>query len=134
MNLATVREYREYAEVDETKPDVKVKPSLPKEFREKSTLWTALFIAYAVCAFALPAAAIYWVVAQSRWPLLLQTISVIFFGLVSQQGLHLLGILGHEGLHFNLHKNRYVSAVLAIVFSSMVAAFMEIGMAISHWN
>jgi beta-carotene hydroxylase len=110
------------------------KPRLPKEYGEKSALWTALFIGYAVCAYVLPAAAIYWVAAQSRWPLPLKTVSVIFLGLLSQQGLHLLGIVGHEGFHFNLHDNRYLSAVLGIVFSSMVGGFMEIGMAISHWN
>jgi beta-carotene hydroxylase len=134
MNLATHDKHGEYAAVDEAKLDLKVKPRLPNEYRQKSALWTALFLGYAVCAYILPAAAIYWVAAQSRWPLLCQIISVIFFGLVSQQGLHLLGIVGHEGLHFNLHDNRYLSAVLGIVFSAMVAGFLEIGMAISHWN
>jgi fatty acid desaturase len=46
----------------------------------------------------------------------------------------LLGWVGHEGFHFNLHDNRHVSALLGIVFSSMVAAFMQIGAAVSHWN
>jgi len=64
----------------------------------------------------------------------LQVISVISLGLLSQQGLHLLGWVGHEGFHFNLHDNRHLSAVIGIVFSSMVGTFMEIGAAISHWN
>lgn len=54
--------------------------------------------------------------------------------LLAQQGLHLLGWVGHEGLHLSLARNRYVSAGLGIFFSSMIINFMEVGWAASHWN
>jgi hypothetical protein len=41
------------------------------------------------------------VVAESQWPLLAQAVSMIGFGCWSQQRLHLLGWIGHEGFHFN---------------------------------
>jgi fatty acid desaturase len=131
MNLDT---HTDHPEVGGTKPNLNVKPRLPKEYRDKSLLWTVLFIAYAVCGYIVPAAAIYWVAAQSHWPLPAQAMSVILLGLLSQQGLHLLGWVGHEGFHCNLHDNRRFSAILGIIFSSMVGTFMEIGAAISHWN
>jgi beta-carotene hydroxylase len=54
--------------------------------------------------------------------------------LLAQQGLHLLGWVGHEGLHLSLARNRYVSAGLGIFFSSMIINFMKVGWAASHWN
>jgi beta-carotene hydroxylase len=110
------------------------RPRLPDALCEKSLPLALIFMACALGAYILPAAAIYWVVAHSRWPLLPQVVSVIVLAALSQQGLHLLGWVGHEGFHFNLHDNRHVSALLGIVCSSMVAAFMQIGAAVSHWN
>ena len=111
-----------------------IKPTLPKEFLKISPLWTTCFVGYAVLAYLLPAAAIYWVVVSSELPVALQVILVFLLAVLSQQGLHLLGWVGHEGFHFNLHKNKYVSSVLGIVFSSMIGTFMQVGAAISHWN
>jgi fatty acid desaturase len=37
-------------------------------------------------------------------------------------------------MHLSLTRNRYVSAILGIFFSSMVINFMEIGFAIGHWD
>jgi beta-carotene hydroxylase len=121
-------------EADRPLPDLSEKPRLPDAWREKSLPLALLFMAYALAAYVLPAAAIYWVVARSQWPLLLQAASVIGFACLSQQGLHLLAWVGHEGFHFNLHDNRHVSAMLGIALSSMVATFSEIGAAASHWN
>jgi fatty acid desaturase len=134
MSVTVHDRYEEPAQGNGSGPDLRVKPRLPNECYEKSVLWTLLFLSYAVSAYVLPAAAIYWVVAQSGWSAPPQILSVICLGILSQQGLHLLGWVGHEGFHSNLHKNRHVSAVIGIVFSSMVGTFMQIGAAISHWN
>ncbi|MHB8545120.1 MAG: fatty acid desaturase family protein, partial [Leptospirales bacterium] len=53
---------------------------------------------------------------------------------IAQQGLHLFGWIGHEGLHFNLVKNRRLSAFLGLSFSSMIVSHMGFGFALSHWN
>jgi beta-carotene hydroxylase len=43
-------------------------------------------------------------------------------------------LVGHEGLHLSLARNRYLSAGLGIFFSSMIINFMEMGWAAGHWN
>lgn len=109
------------------------KPQLPHEFYKPSLLLLATFILYSLVMFILPAL-IARIVVTLPVVLPIRIIMMIPLVLIAQQGIHLLGWVGHEGFHLSLHRNKYVSAFLGIFFSSMVAGFLEIGAAISHWN
>jgi fatty acid desaturase len=111
----------------------KARLQLPPDICRPSRLGTFLFITYSVTLFVMPAA-VCRSIAGSDLPLLIRALCVLPLLLLAQQGLHLLGWVGHEGMHLSLTRNRYMSAFLGIFFSSMVINFMEMGFAISHWN
>ncbi|QRN94336.1 fatty acid desaturase [Archangium violaceum] len=107
-------------------------PRLPRELYTPSLVGGASFIGYAVGLFVVPA----WLAVElvsSPVALALRIPGVLALLLVAQQGVHLLGWVGHEGFHFNLHRNRYVSALLGIFFSSMVLSFFQVGVGPTHW-
>jgi beta-carotene hydroxylase len=109
------------------------RPAIPRGWYEPSTTGSAAFVLYAVTLFLVPAYLSVQVVhAQaSAW---LKLAALVPLLILSQQGLHLCGWVGHEGLHFTLHRNRYVSAVVGIFVSSFTPAFMAVGAAFSHWQ
>jgi beta-carotene hydroxylase len=109
------------------------KPRLPPELYRASRFGASAFISYSVALFIVPAALSRFIVGTDL-PMAIQLIAALPLLLLAQQGLHLLGWVGHEGLHLSLARNRYVSASLGIFFSSMIINFMEIGWAASHWN
>src|SRR5262245_12399463 len=106
---------------------------LPPEIYRPSRLGAFIFITYSVALFVIPAA-LCRLFAGSNLPLLVRALWLLPVLLLAQQGLHLLGWVGHEGMHLSLTRNRYISASLGIFFSSMVISFLEMGFAISHWN
>ncbi len=108
-------------------------PKLPSHLEEVSIAKTVCFIGTSLLLFVLPALTAYWVWITPvqlfiKLPIML---GLLFF---SQQGLHLLGWVGHEGFHLNLSRNKFVSAYMGIFFSSIIFSFMQIGASISHWN
>jgi beta-carotene hydroxylase len=115
------------------KGESSARPRLPAEIYRPSPLGAFVFVAYSVTLFVMPAA-LCRLVAGLDLPLLFRALWLLPLLFLAQQGLHLLGWVGHEGMHLSLSHNRYVSAILGIFFSSMVISFMEMGFAIDHWN
>jgi len=72
-------------------------------------------------------------VLSSGLPVVAQLLLLVPLWLLCQQGLHLLGWVGHEGTHLNLHRNKYVSAVAGTLLSSAIPGFINFGAALSHW-
>lgn len=110
-----------------------VRPKLPKKLTERSTGFAVLFIVYAIGIYFIPALLAYkvWNANVDTYIKIILMLPLFF---VSQQGLHLYGWIGHEGFHLSLSKNKYVSAYVGVIISSMVFSFMQIGASISHWN
>jgi fatty acid desaturase len=52
--------------------------------------------------------------------------------LMAGQGLHLLGIIGHDGSHGNLHRVRFKSMTIGIMCSSIVPLHCDVGFSIWH--
>lgn len=111
--------------------DVK-RPQLPAELYEKSALGAALFVGFSTAMWLIPAGFAFWLATDATWPVWARVAAWLPTCLLAGQGLHLLGWVGHEGFHFNLHDNKKVSAVIGILFSSMIMSFMQIGASISH--
>lgn len=111
-----------------------VKPALPKDFTTPSLLGTCGIVSYMLMLFLLPSAAVYYLLFESSFPLWLSILLSIPLYILSGQGMQLMGWIGHDGLHFNLHSNRIVSSLIGIIFSSPTATFVEMGMALDHWT
>ncbi len=108
-------------------------PKIPKKLRQISNWKTSLFITTALLFFICGGISAFylWNSNLNNYAKISLMAVLLFF---AQQGLHLLGWVGHEGFHLCLHKNKKNSAYLGLFFSSMVFSFQQIGSAISHWT
>jgi beta-carotene hydroxylase len=108
------------------------RPSLPRELYQPNAAWSMLFVLSSVgtfLGFGFLAAS----VAGMDAPLWIRGLAVPPLILASQQGVHLMGWVGHEGIHLSLHRNRYVSIIVGCFVSAM-SLFVALGYGISHWN
>jgi beta-carotene hydroxylase len=115
-------------------PNTLTIPRLPAEFHRKSPIGAVGLIVYMLSLFTVPTILNYYIIMYSNLSLTWQVVLCAPLFLLSGQSFHLMGWIGHDGFHFTLHKNRYVSAMLALIFSSMTIIFFEIGMAMDHWS
>lgn len=106
---------------------------IPREFYKKSGVMVALGVAYALALWAVPLVVLNLVWGSSLG-LATQLIVSIPLVVVSAQGLVLLGFLAHDGTHLNLHSDKRVSMVLAILLTLPLWPHSEIGFSIHHWN
>lgn len=110
------------------------KPQLPASFYQHSKLGTTCFILFMMTMFLMPGYLAYLLLCYSDLPAWLSlTMSLPLF-ILSGQGIHLMGWIGHDGLHFTLHENRIVSAIIGVFFSAGTVTFLEMGMALDHWT
>jgi beta-carotene hydroxylase len=109
------------------------RPRLPEHLRAPADSFGLVFCAYALLLFLIPAALSIFLLEglSSPW---LMVILLLPLWLVAQQGIHLLGMVGHEGLHGNLHRNRLLSVHLGLFFSSMAISYLVTGYFVTHWH
>jgi beta-carotene hydroxylase len=109
------------------------RPHLPESMRAPPDSVGLVFCAYALLLFLIPGILSAFLLKgiSSPWLLL---ISLLPLWLVAQQGIHLLGMVGHEGLHGNLHRNRLLSVHLGLLFSSMAITYFVTGYFVTHWH
>jgi fatty acid desaturase len=110
------------------------RPKLPPELYEKSLLGSAGLIGTMLAFFVGGGAINSWIWLHSTLPVAAKVLVSAPVFLVAGQGIHLMGWIGHDGLHFNLSKSRHWSAGIGIFFSAMTALFVEMGMALDHWT
>ncbi|MBG1266117.1 fatty acid desaturase family protein [Nostoc sp. WHI] len=120
--------HQELIQVNKTK-----KPKIPAQMYTPSIVGTSLFIFYACTMYLLPGYLAY-LVASLVAPVLLRILLIIPLVLLAGNGLLLMGYLGHDGIHFNLHRNRVVSVIIGCFFSSSIIGYLEMGFATTHWN
>lgn len=102
---------------------------IPERFLQRSTLRTCELILRAFLIWSCPAAVAYAVLSSglpAGWLLALP------LWLMAGQGLQLLGIIGHDGSHANLHRDRWTSFLIGILCSSAVPFHTDVGFAVSH--
>jgi fatty acid desaturase len=104
---------------------------VPAAFTRPSNAGTAAFICVGLAMFLLPAAATQ-LVLRSELAAGLKFVLVPALVLLAGQGLHVFGIIGHDGMHFNLHRKRVVSAVTGILVSSFIPFHSDLGFALWH--
>ena len=108
-------------------------PVLPTEFCKIHPLATIAFVCYGLLLYVSGAIGAGYVI-NSHLPAFAQFLILVLAWFTAQQGLHLLGIMGHEGFHGNLHPNREHSAMLGVFFSSIVTSYLVTGYALTHWK
>ena len=113
---------------------VKKKPKLPASFYDKSYLGTAGLVGTMLLLYVGGGVLNTYVWLHAALPLGGKVLVTAPVFLLAGQGMHLMGWIGHDGLHFNLARNRHVSTVIGIVFSAMTVLFVEMGMALDHWT
>lgn len=109
------------------------RPRLPEHLRAPPGPLGLVFCACSLLLFLIPAA-LSILVLESTGPLWLTMMLLVPLWLAAQQGIHLLGMVGHEGFHGNLHRNRLVSVHLGLFFSSAVISYLVTGYYVSHWQ
>jgi fatty acid desaturase len=109
------------------------RPRLPEHLRTEPDSFGLVFCAYALLLFLIPGALSIWVL-EGVSSLSLTIILLLPLWLVGQQGIHLLGMVGHEGLHGNLHRNRLLSVHLGLFLSSMAISYLVTGYFVTHWH
>jgi fatty acid desaturase len=107
---------------------------LPAKFHQISPFATVLYLAHALAFFLGPAVVAFAIVDDLPASTPLRVGLALALGLVGGHGMHLLTFVGHEGMHTNLHRNKYVSAALALLFASLVPFFFIVGFAMTHWK
>jgi fatty acid desaturase len=94
---------------------------------------TFALLLHATALFLLPAAGAALIVSAPLHPAL-RFLLVAPLTLLAGQGLHQLAFAGHEGFHLNLHRDKYTSALLGILFSSLAASYLVVGYFLTHWE
>jgi fatty acid desaturase len=107
------------------------RPALPPDFYRPEPALTLLafvygFALYFGCGYAC------YMAALSSVGLWLKLPSVLLLGLLSSNGLHLLGWLAHEGVHLSLVRDKNLNMLLG-AFAGSVLFFSSVGLGISHW-
>lgn len=106
---------------------------LPERFHRINPFATALYLAHALAFFLVPAILAFTIVdVPASTPVRVGL--ALLLGLIGGHGMHLLTFAGHEGMHTNLHRNKYVSAALALLWSSLVPFFFIVGYSVTHWK
>ncbi|SAL35538.1 fatty acid desaturase [Caballeronia peredens] len=106
---------------------------LPRHFHRVSFVGTILFLTHALAFFLIPAVVAFAIVdIPASLP---ERIGLaVLLGVFGGHGMHLLTFVGHEGMHTNLHRNKYLSAALALGCSSLVPGFLIVGFSMTHWK
>jgi beta-carotene hydroxylase len=108
-------------------------PLVPVEFYQTSLLGTTALIVYSLALFLVPAL-LCRLIATSFDSLTLRIILMVPLTIIAGYGLQLMGVIGHEAIHMSLHRNKIVSLLLGLFFSSMIVTYFEMGFGIRHWN
>jgi fatty acid desaturase len=109
------------------------RPHLPSELHRLDGVRATLCVARAVGAFVV-SSVLAGVIVMQDWPLAARVACAAPLILLSGHGLHMMAFSGHEGVHFNLHRNKRWSALLAILISAPVPTYMVIGYGVTHWG
>lgn len=92
---------------------------------------SALVIGYALTLYLLPLGLFVWLAGGASASRMLLCSPLL---LVAGYGLFLQGILGHEGMHFNLSRTPLHSACLGVLVSALLPGFCVTGYFVDHWQ
>lgn len=109
----------------------KRRPALPADLFKPEPALVGLCFLYAFASF-FGFGYLSYLVTVAPWPLLAKVPALVICGLLSSNGLHLLGWLAHEGIHLSIVKNKDANLLIG-AFAGAVLMFPTIGLGIAHW-
>jgi beta-carotene hydroxylase len=112
--------------VNEPKP---ARRKIPARLLAPSGWRNAELVARAAAIWLGPAFAAFAI--MRTWGLAWSWLTIPLF-LLSGQGLHLVGFIGHEGFHGGLHRKRVTSFLIGMAASSVLPLHCDVGFCISH--
>lgn len=108
------------------------KIKVPKKFFQVSNVETVIQVVKFFGLWLVPAVIALWIYGLDI-SLYVKIFSILFLSYVGgAHGIQCVGLLGHEGTHFALHKNKLVSSWLGVFFASFVPFHFDLGFAIFH--
>lgn len=105
--------------------------SIPRELSRLSAVRGAAIFLYATAMWILPSFFIglmldnwgFWAVP-----------GILVLAVVGGYGVLLAGFVGHDGVHFALHRNKTFSVLTAVLATAPLVVIVEMGFALSHWQ
>mgnify|MGYP003384475980 CR=1 FL=1 len=109
-----------------------LRPRISRDWYQPNPWLSSAFVLFTLGMFFIPGLLAAHVVTLnlSWWA---KTLIIIPLVILVGQGIHLTGWVGHEGLHCNLHRNKYLSFAIGIVVGA-VGTSSVVGHALNHWN
>lgn len=109
------------------------RPPMPLEFYQPSLLEATALIVYALVLFLVPAV-LCRLIATSFDSLILRIALILLLTIIAGFGLQVMGIIGHEGIHMSLCRNKIVGLLIGLFLTSSILTYIEIRLAIRHWD
>lgn len=106
--------------------------SIPREFLQASATQTWGLVARAACIWLVPSLLAFSLLGTGLWRTPAAWLLVTPLFLCAGQGLHLFGIIGHDGFHGNLHRSRTKSLLIGMLGSTILPLHCDVGFSISH--
>jgi fatty acid desaturase len=110
------------------------KPVLPPNLRAINNLMGCYYVVHGLTLWLGSAAAGYAVWRFMEGSLLVKLPLLLLCAVVSGFGMFFMALLGHEGFHGNLHRNRDVSMAMGILASAIAPMFVSTGYNVMHWQ
>ncbi|HEX4924387.1 MAG TPA: fatty acid desaturase, partial [Bdellovibrionales bacterium] len=112
--------------------DEKNAAGIPKRFFEPSRAGTIGLTARALALWTLPSLLMYALLSVPGIAGPTAVALALPLLILAAHGLHNTGLIGHEGTHFNLHRDRFKSAKIGVLISSLVPLHFDVGIAVLH--
>lgn len=110
------------------------KPELPSNLRAINNLMGCYYIVHGLTLWLGGAAMGYAVWRFMEGSLLVKLPLLLLCAVLSGFGMFFMALLGHEGFHGNLHRNRDVSMAMGILASVSAPMFASTGYNVMHWQ
>lgn len=112
----------------------KSKPNLPVELRSINNLMGVYYIIHGLVLWLGGGAMAYmaWTTPELNW--LLKGAGIAAGVFLSGMGMFFLALLGHEGFHGNMNRQRDVSMLMGIIASCVAPGFVSTGYNVMHWQ
>lgn len=108
-------------------------PPLPASFTEPGRPWAStLFLTYACALTFGPGALSYLLLVHGGVHWLALAVPIAVLSGVAGFGFYVMGTTAHEGFHFTLARNKFLSAALGTWFSAAILAFSGVGFHLVH--
>jgi len=110
------------------------KPTIPARFHRPNNLAGLYYVIHGLALWLLPSYAAYRGFGNDALPPAPRIAATVVLLVLSGFGMFFTALLGHEGFHGSMNRNRTVSMALGIVASCVAPGFVSVGYNQMHWQ